>query len=126
MPNPPASAAERPTVVHFVTGGFSGATQVAVDLCLAALQAGPYAPVLVLRRKRHTPMARVEALPEAQRTVMLLVAVEEYTYAEAADILGVPVGTVMSRLHRGREALRQRLAPSPVGAQIVTLARVKR
>jgi len=68
------------------------------------------------------------ALPTAQRAVMLLVAVEEYSYAEAADILGVPVGTVMSRLHRGREALRQRLAPAAPtpGAQIVPLARMKR
>lgn len=68
------------------------------------------------------------ALPPGQRAVMLLVVVEEYTYAEAAEILGVPVGTVMSRLHRGREALRLRLAPAspPAGAQIVNLARVKR
>lgn len=57
-----APAADRPRVVHFVTGGFSGATQVAVDLCLAALHGGPFEPVLVLRRKPHTPMARVEAL----------------------------------------------------------------
>lgn len=68
------------------------------------------------------------ALPPGQRAVMLLVVVEEYTYAEAAEILGLPVGTVMSRLHRGREALRMRLAPAatPAGAQIVNLARVKR
>lgn len=68
------------------------------------------------------------ALPPGQRAVMLLVVVEEYTYAEAAEILGVPVGTVMSRLHRGREALRMRLAPAaaPAGAQIVNLAQVKR
>ncbi|HEY0957543.1 MAG TPA: RNA polymerase sigma factor [Roseateles sp.] len=68
------------------------------------------------------------ALPAGQRAVLLLVTVEEYTYAEAADILGVPIGTVMSRLHRGREALRQRLAPAapPSGAQIVNLARMKR
>lgn len=52
----------RPRVVHFVTGGFSGATQVAVDLCLSALQGGPFEPILVLRLKRHTPMARVDAL----------------------------------------------------------------
>lgn len=56
---PPAA---RPRVAHFVTGGFSGATQVAVDLCLPALQAGPFEPVLILRRKRHTPMERVDAL----------------------------------------------------------------
>jgi len=68
------------------------------------------------------------ALPPGQRAVMLLVAVEEYTYAEAAEILGVPIGTVMSRLHRGREELRQRLTPpvAPGGAQIVNLARMKR
>jgi len=56
--SPPA----HPRVVHFVTGGFSGATQVAADLCLDAPRGGPFEPVLVLRRKRHTPMDRVEAL----------------------------------------------------------------
>ncbi|MCE4555097.1 glycosyltransferase [Roseateles cellulosilyticus] len=54
--------ADRRKVVHFVTGGFSGATQVAIELCLAALRSGPFEPVLVLRTKRHTPMNRVEAL----------------------------------------------------------------
>lgn len=71
MPNPP-SETERPVVVHFVTGGFSGATQVAVDLCLGALHTGPFAPVLVLRRKGHTPMARVEALRAQGLTVHLV------------------------------------------------------
>lgn len=46
------------------------------------------------------------ALPVPMREVLLLVAVEEYSYAEAAHLLGVPVGTVMSRLHRAREQLR--------------------
>ncbi|NCT84002.1 MAG: glycosyltransferase [Comamonadaceae bacterium] len=62
MPNDTTTLRARPKVVHFVTGGFSGATQVAIDLCLAALHSGPYEPVLILRRKSHTPMARVEAL----------------------------------------------------------------
>lgn len=70
----PPSETDRPVVVHFVTGGFSGATQVAVDLCLGALRAGPYAPVLVLRRKGHTPMARVEALRAQGLTVHLVAA----------------------------------------------------
>lgn len=49
-------------------------------------------------------------LSPALRTVLLLVSVEEYTYAEAAQILQIPVGTVMSRLHRAREALRLSLS----------------
>ena len=68
----PDATADRPRVVHFVTGGFSGATQVAVDLCLSALHSGPYEPVLVLRRKPHTPMARVEALRAQGLTVHLV------------------------------------------------------
>ncbi len=49
-------------VLHFVTGGFSGATQVAVDLCLAAQGDVRLQTLLVLRRKRNTSAARVEAL----------------------------------------------------------------
>jgi RNA polymerase sigma-70 factor (ECF subfamily) len=46
-------------------------------------------------------------LPEEQRAVLLLVAVEDFSYREAAGVLGLPIGTVMSRLSRGREHLRQ-------------------
>ncbi|WP_181704365.1 sigma-70 family RNA polymerase sigma factor [Chthonobacter albigriseus] len=46
-------------------------------------------------------------LPEDQRAVLHLVAIEGMAYQEAADALGVPVGTVMSRLSRAREALRR-------------------
>ena len=49
-------------VLHFVTGGFSGATQVAVDLCLAAQRTGSMEVLLVLRRKRNTDVARLAAL----------------------------------------------------------------
>lgn len=49
-------------VLHFVTGGFSGATQVAVDLCLAARRSQSMPVLLVLRRKRNTDAARVQAL----------------------------------------------------------------
>ncbi len=48
-------------------------------------------------------------LPEEQREVVLLVGLEGFSYAEAAGIAGVPVGTVMSRLSRGRARLRERL-----------------
>lgn len=49
------------------------------------------------------------ALPDEQREAVLLVMVEGYKYAEAAEIIGCPVGTLTSRLLRGREALMTRL-----------------
>jgi RNA polymerase sigma factor (sigma-70 family) len=61
-------------------------------------------------------------LPVEQRTVLLLVTVEELSYAEAASVLGIPVGTVMSRLARGRERLRQFTEAGEAGQ---TLRRVK-
>jgi RNA polymerase sigma-70 factor (ECF subfamily) len=50
----------------------------------------------------------VDQLPEKQRTVMLLVTVEGLSYQEAASVLGVPVGTVMSRLSRARQSVGSR------------------
>jgi RNA polymerase sigma-70 factor (ECF subfamily) len=50
-------------------------------------------------------IAAVERLPDAQRTVMLVVAVEGFSYAEAAEVLGVPIGTIMSRLSRARQTI---------------------
>jgi RNA polymerase sigma factor (sigma-70 family) len=52
-------------------------------------------------------MAAVSRLPEDQRCVLLLISVEELSYADAARVLDVPIGTVMSRLARARERLRQ-------------------
>src|SRR5262249_55335865 len=52
-------------------------------------------------------VAAVEGLPDAQRTVMLLIAVEGLSYREAAEILEVPLGTVMSRLARARLTIGQ-------------------
>ena len=48
----------------------------------------------------------IERLPPDHRSVILLISVEDLSYAEAAKVLGVPVGTVMSRLSRAREQLR--------------------
>jgi RNA polymerase sigma-70 factor (ECF subfamily) len=49
----------------------------------------------------------LEALPEGFRMAVLLADVEGFSYKEIAEILGVPIGTVMSRLHRGRKALQK-------------------
>lgn len=53
--------------------------------------------------------AAMAALPDDQREVVLLVLVEGYAYREVAKILEVPIGTVTSRLARGRESLMQML-----------------
>ena len=49
-------------------------------------------------------------VPENFREVVVLVDVGDFSYADAAEILGIPIGTVMSRLYRGRRLLKQRLA----------------
>jgi RNA polymerase sigma-70 factor (ECF subfamily) len=54
----------------------------------------------------------LEALPLEQRTALLLCVVEGFTCREAAEILNVPIGTVMSRLSRARQELRNSLAPT--------------
>jgi RNA polymerase sigma-70 factor (ECF subfamily) len=63
-------------------------------------------------------------LPEEQREVMLLVALEDMSYSDVATLLQLPVGTVMSRLARGRERLRQILAGKP-GDSVTHLRVVK-
>lgn len=67
-------------------------------------------------------MAAFDALPEPQREVAALVLLEGFAYQEAADILAIPLGTVMSRLHRARRTLAERLLgpeadPDPAGAR---------
>jgi RNA polymerase sigma-70 factor, ECF subfamily len=51
--------------------------------------------------------AAIEALPEQFRMAVLLADVEGFSYKEIAEILDIPIGTVMSRLHRGRKALQK-------------------
>lgn len=57
-------------------------------------------------------------LPDEQREALLLVALEEMSYADIAATLGVPIGTVMSRLSRGRERLRAIMNGEPPSAQL--------
>jgi RNA polymerase sigma-70 factor (ECF subfamily) len=53
--------------------------------------------------------AALEALPDAFRIPVLLADVEGFSYREIAEMLEIPIGTVMSRLHRGRKAMHKAL-----------------
>lgn len=57
--------------------------------------------------------AAVDALPHDQRSVLVLVAIEGLNYREAADVLDLPMGTVMSRLARARARLTEMMQPHP-------------
>ncbi len=67
-----SDAPRKPRVMHFVTGGFSGATQVAINLCLAAQRSQTMQAMLVLRKKRGTDMRRVQSLREQGLQVELV------------------------------------------------------
>ena len=54
--------------------------------------------------------SRVSALPDELAEVLMTVSVEGYSYAEAAELFDIPVGTVMSRIHRARKALAKQIA----------------
>lgn len=60
--------------------------------------------------ERKQLMGRLAGLPSGYALVLLLVAVEGYSYKEAADVLDVPQGTIMSRLYRARQMLADQLA----------------
>jgi RNA polymerase sigma-70 factor (ECF subfamily) len=64
-------------------------------------------------------VAAVEKLPPLHREVVLLVDVEGFSYKDAAEVLGVPIGTVMSRLHRARQQLQKQLYDYAVESGIV-------
>jgi RNA polymerase sigma-70 factor (ECF subfamily) len=76
----------------------------------AAADACPHATSTPQEVQVHTSevIAEVQRLPEDLRSVLLLITLEDLTYAQVADILNIPIGTVMSRLSRARERLRQR------------------
>jgi RNA polymerase sigma-70 factor (ECF subfamily) len=58
-------------------------------------------------------LAAIERLPPDYRSILLLISVEDLSYAEAATVLDVPIGTVMSRLSRAREQLKLILETRP-------------
>lgn len=58
--------------------------------------------------------AAIESLPEHYREVVLLCEIEELSYEQAAQAISIPVGTIRSRLARGKSMLREKLSASPV------------
>lgn len=66
-------------------------------------------------------LAGLDTLSEEHRSVLLLVGIEDFSYEQAAQVLDVPLGTVMSRLSRARKHLREFME----GGRIPTLRRVK-
>ena len=76
---------------------------------------------------QHRDLLRAfAALPEEQRSVLLLVGVEALSYDAASRVLGVPIGTVMSRLSRGRERLRQILNGDSSGGDSTERSKAQR
>jgi RNA polymerase sigma-70 factor (ECF subfamily) len=72
---------------------------------------------VVERPSQNDVVAALSEVPHDFRDVVVLVDVGDFTYADAAQILDIPIGTVMSRLHRGRRILKQAMAESAVGGE---------
>ncbi len=73
-----------------------------------------------------TVVQAIEAVPEHYRTVVILADLMDFSYAEIAEIAEIPVGTVMSRLFRGREQLRRRLRAYAMEEHQIGYARAPR
>lgn len=75
--------------------------------------------------ERNDVQAALDRLPDDLRAVVLLVSIEELSYADTARVLGIPVGTVMSRLSRARRRLREDLANPATPSNPSHLRRIK-
>jgi RNA polymerase sigma-70 factor (ECF subfamily) len=73
---------------------------------------------LELTQTMHLLQRELDELTPEQREVLLLVALDELSYEQAADLLAIPVGTVRSRVSRARSQLRHRFAGAGVGASL--------
>ncbi len=70
---------------------------------------------VVERLSQDDAVSALSAVPHDFRDVIVLVDIGDFTYQDAAQILDIPIGTVMSRLHRGRRILKRELAERAVG-----------
>jgi len=73
-----------------------------------------------VRQTLRDASAAIDRRPEEQRSVLLRVGVDGLPYRDAAEVLGVPVGTVMSRLYRGRRLLQKALASYAASSGILS------
>ena len=71
---------------------------------------------VVQRLSQNDVVSALSEVPHDFRDVVVLVDIGDFSYADAAQILDVPIGTVMSRLHRGRRILKKAMADSAVGS----------
>jgi RNA polymerase sigma-70 factor (ECF subfamily) len=69
-------------------------------------------------------LTALEKIPQNYRAVLLLADVQEFSYKEIAEILHIPIGTVMSRLSRGRGSLRDALSNTRIAASFVATKRI--
>jgi RNA polymerase sigma-70 factor, ECF subfamily len=72
---------------------------------------------VVERLSQNDVVNALSSVPHDFRDVVVLVDIGDFSYADAAQILDIPVGTVMSRLHRGRRILKSAMADSAVGSK---------
>jgi len=77
----------------------------------------PFVPPLPLGLTDEEVLAALRRIPQEHQEIILLCDVEELTYKEIAAALAIPMGTVMSRLHRGRELLRSELVKCSNGVR---------
>lgn len=81
-------------------------------------QTVPFEPSIPQNLTDEEIIQAIRRVPTKFAQVVLLTDVEEFSYKEAAELLQVPIGTIMSRLHRGRSMLRQELAHYNAGGRI--------
>jgi RNA polymerase sigma-70 factor (ECF subfamily) len=100
--------------VHVNRVRASRATDTLGDEMPELAQRAPQSDALLVRDLDRS----ISRLPSEQRAVLLLVTLEEMSYEEVARTLGIPIGTVMSRLSRAREKLRAMMLGQPAPAKL--------
>jgi RNA polymerase sigma-70 factor (ECF subfamily) len=80
-----------------------------------SVDGGPDEERVIERLSQDDIVTALSAVPHDFRDVIVLVDIGDFSYQDAANILDVPIGTVMSRLHRGRRILKRELAETTLG-----------